>query len=51
MPIASFRPQASEIAELRYLAAAEVDALLLAGRLAPNMAFLWLTQAQALLRR
>jgi hypothetical protein len=51
MPIGSFRPQASEIAELRYHEAAEVDALLLAGRLAPNMAFLWLTQAQALLRR
>ncbi len=51
IPVGSFRPQASEIGELRYVAAAEVDAMLLAGRLAPNMSFLWLTQAQALLRR
>jgi 8-oxo-dGTP pyrophosphatase MutT (NUDIX family) len=49
VPIRSFRPQAEEIEELRYFPAAEVDAMLLGGRLAPNMAFLWLTQAQALL--
>jgi isopentenyldiphosphate isomerase len=50
LPIESFRPQPSEIAELRFLPAVEVDRLLLEGRLAPNMAFLWLTQAYALLR-
>jgi 8-oxo-dGTP pyrophosphatase MutT (NUDIX family) len=47
--LGSFRPQAEEIEELRYFPAAEVDAMLLRGELAPNMAFLWLTQAQALL--
>ncbi len=51
IPIGAFRPQASEIAELRYVPAHEVDLLLLQGRLAPNMAFLWLTEAQALLPR
>jgi hypothetical protein len=35
--------------ELRYFAAEHVDRMLLAGGLAPNMAFLWLTQAWALL--
>lgn len=49
IPLHDFRPQASEIQELRYVPAAEVDAMLLEGRLAPNMAFLWLTQARALL--
>jgi isopentenyldiphosphate isomerase len=49
VPVEDFRPQASEIDELRYFEAGEVDALLLAGRLAPNMAFLWLTHAQAAL--
>ena len=49
IPIDGFRPQASEIDSLSYLPAAEVDQLLLKGRLAPNMAFLWLTQAHALL--
>jgi len=51
LPIEGFRPQASEIQTLRYLPAAEVDALLLAGKLAPNMAFLWLSQGQALVAR
>ena len=51
LPLAGFRPQPSEIDELRYVPVDEVDAMLLGGRLAPNMAFLWLTQAQALLRR
>jgi 8-oxo-dGTP pyrophosphatase MutT (NUDIX family) len=51
LPLDGFRPQASEVDELRYVPVDEVDAMLLAGRLAPNMAFLWLTQAQALLRR
>jgi isopentenyldiphosphate isomerase len=50
VPRAAFRPQPSEIEELVYLPAGEVDRLLLAGELAPNMAFLWLTQARALLR-
>lgn len=49
VPIEGYRPQVSEIQALRYLAPAEVDALLLAGELAPNMAFLWLSQAQGLL--
>jgi hypothetical protein len=49
IPLERFRPQASEIDSLSYLPAAEVDRLLLSGRLAPNMAFLWLTQAHALL--
>ena len=49
LPLAGFRPQVSEIAELRYAPAAEVDRWLLEGRLAPNMAYLWLTQAHAIL--
>ena len=49
--IQDFRPQKSEIDELRYFEPAEVDQLLLDGRMPPNMAFLWLTQAQALLSR
>jgi hypothetical protein len=48
LPIESYRPQPSEIAELRYFDFAGVDRLLLEGALAPNMAFLWLTQAEAL---
>jgi isopentenyldiphosphate isomerase len=51
IPIEGFRPQRSEILALRYLSPAEVDALLLAGQLAPNMAFLWLSQGQAVLPR
>jgi len=49
--IEGFRPQKSEIDELRYVAPAEVDQMLLEARLPPNMAFLWLTQAHALLSR
>ena len=49
VPIGAFRPQKSEITALRFFAPWEVDRLLLKGELAPNMAFLWLTQAQALL--
>ena len=49
VPLGGFRPPADEIAGLRYAAAAEVDALLVRGELAPNMAFLWLTHAHALL--
>jgi 8-oxo-dGTP pyrophosphatase MutT (NUDIX family) len=49
LAIDSFDAPAAEIAGLRYAAAAEVDALLVAGELAPNMGFLWLTHARALL--
>ena len=49
VPLEGFRPQGGEIAGLRYAAAREVDELLLSGSLAPNMAFLWLTHARALL--
>ena len=49
VPREGFRPQASEVADLAYFSAAEVDRLLLAGQLAPNMAFLWLTHAGRLL--
>jgi isopentenyldiphosphate isomerase len=45
VPPEGFRPQRSEIVELRYVTPAEIDRMLLAGDLAPNMAFLWLTQA------
>jgi len=47
--IEGFCPPEEEIAGLRYAAPDEVDALLIAGGLAPNMAFLWLTHARALL--
>jgi isopentenyldiphosphate isomerase len=49
VPLEDFRPQKSEIDALRYVAPAELDQLLLDGRLPPNMAFLWLTQGHALL--
>ena len=49
VPVEAFRPPADEIAGLRYMAPAEVDGLLVRGELAPNMAFLWLTHARALL--
>jgi len=49
LAIDGFNAPAAEIAGLRYAAAAEVDALLVAGELAPNMGFLWLTHARALL--
>ena len=48
-PASSFRPQPSEIDELAYFPPEAVDRMLLDGRLAPNMAFLWLTQGWALL--
>ena len=51
LKIEDFRPQRSEITALRFFAPWEVDRLLLKGELAPNMAFLWLTQAHALLER
>jgi isopentenyldiphosphate isomerase len=46
IPVAGFRPQASEVAELAYHDPDAVDRMLITGKLAPNMAFLWLTQAQ-----
>lgn len=49
LPQAAFRPQASEIAELGFFHASEVDRMLLTGALAPNMAFLWLAHAHGLL--
>jgi 8-oxo-dGTP pyrophosphatase MutT (NUDIX family) len=49
VPIEVFRPQASEIEALAYFGAADVDRMLAASELAPNMAFLWLTHALALL--
>jgi 8-oxo-dGTP pyrophosphatase MutT (NUDIX family) len=49
VPLDGFRPPADEIAGLRYAPAADVDAMLVRGALAPNMAFLWLTHARALL--
>jgi 8-oxo-dGTP pyrophosphatase MutT (NUDIX family) len=49
VPVEGFRPPVGEIAGLRYAAPSEVDGLLVRGELAPNMAFLWLTHARALL--
>jgi hypothetical protein len=49
VPREGFRPQAEEIADLHYYEARAVDAMLLRGELAPNMAFLWLTHARPLL--
>jgi 8-oxo-dGTP pyrophosphatase MutT (NUDIX family) len=49
VPVDRFRAPADEIAGLRYAAAPEVDRMLVRGELAPNMAFLWLTHARALL--
>jgi hypothetical protein len=48
--IEGFRPQADEIQRLRWATPDEVDALLLQGALAPNMAFLWLGHAHALMQ-
>ncbi len=49
VPLERFRPPADEIAGLRYASPADVDRMLARGELAPNMAFLWLTHARALL--
>ncbi len=49
VPVEEFAPPADEIAGLRYAAAPEVDRMLARCELAPNMAFLWLTHARALL--
>jgi len=48
LALEDFHPQREEIVGLRYALPAEVDALLLEGALAPNMAFLWLTYARRL---
>jgi hypothetical protein len=49
VPIERFSPPEGEITGLRYATPVEVDQLLVSGGLAPNMAFLWLTHARALL--
>ena len=49
MPRSAFAPDPKELAGLRYFPAARVDAMLLAGELAPNMAYLWLAHGHALL--
>ena len=46
--VRGFRRQRSEIDALRYFTVADVDRMLLAGELAPNMAFLWLAHAYPL---
>jgi isopentenyldiphosphate isomerase len=48
IPPRGFRPQKSEVDALRYFSVAQVDRMLLAGALAPNMAFLWLAHAYGL---
>jgi len=50
LALEQFRPQQAEIDELAYRTPAEIDRLLLSDQLAPNMAFLWLTQAHTLLQ-
>jgi 8-oxo-dGTP pyrophosphatase MutT (NUDIX family) len=49
VPRDGFRPDPAEIDDLRYLPPREVDAMLVRGELAPNMAFLWLIHAHELL--
>jgi len=49
VPVEEYAPPADEIGGLRYATAPEVDRMLARGELAPNMAFLWLTHARALL--
>jgi isopentenyldiphosphate isomerase len=48
VPAGEFRPQKREIDALEYRQVADVDRMLLAGELAPNMAFLWLVHGHAL---
>jgi NUDIX domain len=50
MPIGAFVPQPSEIDALGYFTPAAVDAMLVRGELAPNMAFLWLGYGLTVLR-
>jgi isopentenyldiphosphate isomerase len=49
VPLDGFRPQADELDGLQYAGPTVVDALLVRGELSPNMAYLWLTHAHALL--
>jgi 8-oxo-dGTP pyrophosphatase MutT (NUDIX family) len=49
VPEKDFVPQKSEIDDLRYFPPDAIDRMLADGKLAPNMAFLWLTHAQGLL--
>jgi 8-oxo-dGTP pyrophosphatase MutT (NUDIX family) len=49
IPIAGFRPDQRELDGLDYASAADVDAMLVRGELAPNMAFLWLIHGLELL--
>jgi hypothetical protein len=49
LPRRAFFPDPAELADLRYFKPGAVDRMLLDGELAPNMAFLWLTHAHALL--
>jgi 8-oxo-dGTP pyrophosphatase MutT (NUDIX family) len=50
LDIGAFTPQPEEIEELGFFPPGEIDKMLAGGALAPNMAFLWLTHAHALLR-
>lgn len=49
VPPGGFGPDPGEIDGLRYASPPEVDAMLVGGELAPNMAFLWLIHARELL--
>jgi 8-oxo-dGTP pyrophosphatase MutT (NUDIX family) len=41
LTVTAFRPQLDELDGLDYFEAADIDRMLMAGRLAPNMGFLW----------
>jgi len=49
--IEAFAPQEEELAGLAYLEPAEIDRMLVTGRLAPNMAFLWFALGGVVTRR
>ena len=49
VPVEGFRPQPSEIKELRYFSPADVDRMLVANELSPNMSFFWLSRGWELL--
>jgi 8-oxo-dGTP pyrophosphatase MutT (NUDIX family) len=50
VPLEAFTPQLEEIRELGYFLPGDIDQMLVDGKLAPNMGFLWLTHAHELLR-
>lgn len=50
LALADFAPQEEELADLAYFGPAEIDHMLVAGRLAPNMAFLWFVLGGAAIR-